>query len=143
MYLLDTNVISEMRKIGDGRANANVVAWQATIGFENFYLSPVTIMELQLGILRLLQRLPEQSQVLRSWFDEFVLPTFERRILPINEHIAVRCARLHVPRNSPHNDAWIAATALVHNMAVVTRNVADFAPMGVRVINPWEIPASH
>lgn len=138
MYLLDTNVISELRKIGDGKADPNVVAWQASIGSENFYLSPITVLELQLGILRLMRRAPERSQRLNDWLRKIVLPEFEGRILLIDAQIAIRCASLHMPQNRPHNDAWIAATALVHKMTVVTRNVTDFTPTGVALLNPWD-----
>ncbi|MDR0770775.1 MAG: type II toxin-antitoxin system VapC family toxin [Burkholderiales bacterium] len=138
MFLLDTNVVSELRKAGDGRADANVLAWLLGKDAESFYLSAVTIMELELGILRVEKRDARQGLLLRTWMSTRVLPEFSERILVVDSTIAMRCARLHVPNPRSERDAYIAATALVHGMAVVTRNVADFAMAGITVINPWE-----
>ncbi|MDR3158863.1 MAG: type II toxin-antitoxin system VapC family toxin [Zoogloeaceae bacterium] len=137
MFLLDTNVISELRKAGDGKADANVTAWMAGVDAASCFISVVTVMELELGILRVERRDAAQGARLRHWMDRHVLPEFSERTLAIDAAVALRCARLHVPDLCPERDAYIAATALVHGMTVVTRNVADFAPMGVRVLNPW------
>jgi len=138
MFLLDTNVVSELRKAGDGKANANVIAWLSNKDAASFYISVVTLMEMELGILRLERRDVEQGARLRAWMNSCVLPEFSERTLPIDATVALRCARLHVPNPRSERDAYIAATALVHGMAVVTRNTADFAATGVNIINPWE-----
>ena len=138
MFLLDTNVISELRKAGDGKANAHVVAWLSSVDAAAFYLSTVTIMELELGILRIERRDPAQGAMLRSWMDGYILPEFSERTLPIDTRVALRCARLHVPDPRSDRDALIAATALVYGMTVVTRNMADFELTGVPLLNPWD-----
>jgi toxin FitB len=137
MFLLDTNVISELRKAGDGKADANVTAWLSSVDAESFYISAVTLMELEQGVLRMERRDPTQGARLRAWMDGHILPEFSERTLPVDRAVALRCAPLHVPDPRPERDAFIAATALVHGMTVVTRNVADFEPTGVRVLNPW------
>jgi predicted nucleic acid-binding protein len=137
-YLLDTNVVSEFRKVADGRSDPRVAAWQARIPAEQFFLSTIVLLELELGTLLMERRNRSQGQMLREWLDLSVLPTFADRILPVDARIALRCARMHVPNRQPEGDALIAATALVHGMIIVSRNVADFAPMGVRTINPWQ-----
>jgi predicted nucleic acid-binding protein len=138
MYLLDTNVISELRRAGDGRADANVVAWLSGMDAAAFYLSAITLLELELGILRVERRDIPQGAMLRRWMDSRILPEFAERTLPIDAAVALRCARLHVPDPRSDRDALIAATALVHGMSVVTRNLADFAQTGVPLVNPWE-----
>ena len=138
MFLLDTNVISELRKAGDGKANAHVVAWLSSVDAAAFYLSTVTLMELELGILRIERRDPAQGALLRSWMDGYILPEFSERTLPIDTRVALRCARLHVPDPRSDRDALIAATALVYGMTVVTRNMADFELTGVPLLNPWD-----
>jgi predicted nucleic acid-binding protein len=97
-----------------------------------------TIHELELGILLLERKDKRQGAILRAWIDTRVLTEFEGRILPIDVAVARRCAKLRVPDPRPMRDALIAATALVHSMTVVTRNVRDFEPMGVEILNPWE-----
>lgn len=137
MFLLDTNVISELRKAGDGRADANVTRWLASVDAESLFLSVITVFELELGVLRLEKRDAAQGVRLRRWMDTRVLPEFSTRILQIDRAVALRCAPLHVPDPRSQHDAYIAATALVHGMTVVTRNEEDFAPMGVPMLNPW------
>lgn len=137
MFLLDTNVISELRRASAGKADSNVVAWLSGRDAASFYISSVTLMELDLGILRMERRDPGQGARLRAWMDDYVLPEFSDRTVPVDKAVALRCARLHVPDPRPERDAFIAACALVHGMTIVTRNVADFSPMGVSLINPW------
>lgn len=137
MFLLDTNVISELRKAGDGKADANVTAWLSRQDASQLYVSAITLMELELGILLIARRDSAQGTGLRTWMDSHVLREFSERTLPVDTAVALRCARLHVPDPRPDRDAYIAATAFVHGMTVVTRNVADFEPAGVGVLNPW------
>ncbi|MDR2155284.1 MAG: type II toxin-antitoxin system VapC family toxin [Burkholderiaceae bacterium] len=191
MFLLDTNVIAELRKAGDGKADAGVTAWLAGRDASSFYISAITLMEIEWGILLLARRDARQAARLRAWMDTRVVPEFAERTLPVDRAVALRCAGLHVPdpriegvnksgaseqvagtcpikaqsaaiprgissicnderarfggmsgrggfvHTLLERDAWIAATALVHGMAVVTRNVVDFAPTGVEVIDLW------
>ena len=137
MFLLDTNVVSELRKLGDGRADARVAAWVAGQDASSFYVSALTLMELEIGILRIARRDTAQGARIRAWMDQRVLPEFRERTLAIDATVALRCARLHVPDPRAERDALIAATALVHGMAVVTRNVADYRTTGAPLINPW------
>jgi predicted nucleic acid-binding protein len=137
MYVLDTNVVSELRKAAAGNADKNVVRWAAGISPSGFFLSVITIMELELGTLKSERRDPKQGAILRAWLETQILRTFLGRLLLVYAAVARVCARLHVPNPHGERDALIAATALVHNMTVATRNVADFTRTGVRVVNPW------
>ncbi|MGL6727050.1 type II toxin-antitoxin system VapC family toxin [Xanthomonas hortorum] len=138
MYVLDTNVLSELRKVSLGKADANVAAWAERVDAADLFVSVITVMELELGVLSIERRDPAQGATLRSWLEQHLLPEFYGRTLPIDTAVAQRCARLHVPDKRGERDALIAATALVHGMAVGTRNAADFRPTGVTVVNPWE-----
>ena len=138
MYVLDTNVVSELRKVRAGKANPNVAAWAESVDAADLFVSVVTVMELELGILSIERKDATQGAVLRAWLEQQVLPEFSERTLPIDTAVAQRCARLHVPDKRGERDALIAATALVHGMAVVTRNVVDFLSTGVTTLNPWE-----
>ncbi len=140
MFVLDTNVVSELRKVRLGKANKHVAKWADSVDAAALYVSAITIQELEIGILLAERRDPAQGAMFRAWMDNHVLPAFAGRILPIDTAVAQRSARLHVPDPRPVRDALIAATALVHGMAVATRNVADFAPTGVRTVNPWQSP---
>ena len=137
MFLLDTNVVSELRKAGDGRADARVTAWIAAQDAARFYISALTLMELEIGILRVERRDADQWALLRRWMDRHVLPEFEGRTLPVDAAVALQCARLHVPDPRAERDALIAATAMVHGMTVVTGNRADFEATGAALIDPW------
>lgn len=141
MYLLDTNVVSELRKVRSGKADPNVAAWTESVDAADLFVSAITIMELELGVLSIERKDATQGAMLRAWLDQHVLPEFSRRTLPVDTAVAQRCARLHVPDKRGERDALIAATALVHDMTVATRNVADFQPTGVAIFNPWE--SSH
>jgi toxin FitB len=137
-YLLDTNVISELRKVGDGKADANVVAWIGAEDAAHFFISAITVLELERGVLSVQRRDAAQGARLRSWLDGQVRPEFAGRILTVDDTVATRCAHLHVPDRRNEADALIAATALVHDMVVVTRNVRDFEGTGVVVVDPWQ-----
>lgn len=138
MYVVDTNVVSELRKIRMGKADANVARWAESVNATDLYVSVITIMELELGVLSIERKDAAQGAMLRAWLEQQVLPEFSARTLPIDTAVAQRCAKLHVPDKQGERDALIAATALVHGMTVVTRNVADFQSTGVKVLNPWE-----
>jgi len=138
MFLLDTNVVSELRKASSGKADRNVTKWAAGISAEDMFLSAVTILELEHGVLLMERRDRTQGAILRRWLENRVLPAFDGRILPIDAEVARICARLHVPDPRSDRDALIAAAALVHQLKVVTRNTADFMPMGVALLNPWD-----
>ncbi|ACM37046.1 MULTISPECIES: type II toxin-antitoxin system VapC family toxin [Rhizobium/Agrobacterium group] len=136
-YLLDTNVVSELRKVGDGKADRNVTEWIGAQDSRTLFISAITILELERGILSLQRRDIAQGSRLRAWMDGRVRPEFAERILVIDDAVATRCAHLHIPDRRNESDALIAATALVHGLAVVTRNIQDFEGTGVVLINPW------
>jgi predicted nucleic acid-binding protein len=136
-YLLDTNVVSELRKIGDGKADANVVAWVSREDATSFLLSAITILELERGILGVQRRDARQGARLRTWLDSHVRPEFAGRIIAVDDVVATRCAHLHIPDRRNEVDALIAATALVHGLTVVTRNVKDFEGTGAIIVDPW------
>ena len=138
MFLLDTNVVSELRKAKSGRADRNVVSWAKSVSSGSLFISAITVLEIETGILLVERKDPQQAAVLRSWLNLHVLPAFSERTLPIDVAVALRCAKLHIPDPRSDRDALIAATALVHGMTVVTRNIADLVPTGVEILNPWD-----
>lgn len=135
MYLLDTNVVSELRR--PDKADPRVREWAAQAPASYFHLSAITILEIELGVLQIERRDSVQGAQLRTWLDGHLLPRFDGRVLAVDTAVAQRCARLHVPDPCSERDALIAATALVHGLAVVTRNVEDFKRTGVEIVNPW------
>jgi predicted nucleic acid-binding protein len=136
MFLLDTNVISELRKART--ADPRVVAWANSVEASLLFISAITVLELEQGVLLVERRDARQGMALRAWLDGQVMPEFSSRTLPIDSDVARRCAGLHVPDPRSERDALIAATALVHGLTVVTRNITDFDKTGIRLINPWE-----
>lgn len=138
MFLLDTNILSEIRKISQGKADPALARWTRTVDFDRCYLSVITLLEIEQGILRVQHR-GDEAQFLRlqKWLNETVLPTFEPRILPVDHHTARICARLHIPDRRPYNDALIAACAIRHNLTLVTRNTRDFLALQVPLFNPF------
>lgn len=136
MYVLDTNVLSELRP-GKPNPSPQVRAWAATLPQSRFFLSAITILEQEMGILQLERRLPPQGSALRAWFDG-VRRAFEGRILPFTSDAALRCASMNVPDPRSYRDSMIAATALEHGFTVVTRNLRDFEGTGVSVLDPWQ-----
>jgi toxin FitB len=135
MYLLDTNVVSELRK--GKKADRGVRTWAQAVPAASLYLCSISILELEIGILLRERRDRKQGAVLRAWMDGHVLPAFDGRILAIDTAVAQRCAALHVPSPRSDRDALIAASAFAHGLTVVTRNVDHFEPTGVSVVNPW------
>ncbi len=139
MFILDTNVVSELRKVRAGKADARVAGWADTVEAVTLYISVITLLELERGVLLTERRDRAQGTIMRAWLDNHVVPEFADRVLPIDAAVARSCARLHVPDPRPERDALIAATALVHGMTVVTRDVGDFANTGARTLNPWNL----
>ncbi len=135
-FLLDTNVVSELRR--PHRSHPKVAAWADSVSAADLFLSSITILELETGALLLRRRDDKQGAVIQQWIEERVLPAFHERVLAVDTAVARQCALLHVPDPKPYRDSLIAATALVHKLIVVTRNRADFAPMAVTVLNPWD-----
>ena len=140
MFLLDTNVVSELRKAPSGKADPGVVAWAKSVPASSLYLSVLSVYELELGVLGKERQDSHQGALLRRWLNDHVLPGFAGRILPLDPAIVVRSAALSVPDRMPERDGFIAATALVHGMTVVTRNTSDFERTGVKLHNPWTPP---
>ncbi len=140
MHLLDTNIVSIFRRID--KAPQQIIDWAASVDAEDFYLSVITVLEIEQGILMKERKDKVQAGLYRDWLQNDILVRFEDRILPIDLAVARRCARLHVPDRKSERDALIAATALVHGMTVVTRNEADFKATGVPLIDPWAYGAS-
>lgn len=138
MFLVDTNVVSELRRTRSGRADPHVAAWAAGVPGSDLFVSVITLQEIEIAVLGMERRDPRQGAVLRRWHEGTVLPGLEGRILPVDLAVARRCATLDIPDLRPERDALIAATALVHGLTVATRNVADFQATGAAVLNPWE-----
>jgi toxin FitB len=136
MYVLDTNVISELRQ-GKPKQSAQVRAWAAGQPARQLFLSAISILELEKGVMALERKTPPQGAALRVWLTG-VRATFAGRILPFTDNTATLCAAMHVPKPRSDRDAMIAATALEHGMTVVTRNAADFAGTGVLLVNPFD-----
>jgi toxin FitB len=137
MFVLDTNVVSELRKAKSGRADVNVVSWANSVSASHLFISVISMLELETGVLLVERRDPTQGAMLRTWLNAHVYAVFAERILVVDTAVVKRCAQLHVPDPRSDRDAIIAATALVHGMTVVTRNIGDFKQTGVEIINPW------
>ena len=137
MYLLDTNVVSEFRKLGGSQINPNVRSWAEKIEPELMFLSAISILELEIGVLQVERRDKKQGLVLRKWLSKHVLLVFSESILPVDVTVAQRCASLHVPNPKSDRDALIAATAIEHRMTIVTRNIVDFRKSGAKMFDPW------
>lgn len=137
MYLLDTNVVSEMRKTKSSKANKHVLSWAKATPHSTLFLSSISVLELEIGVLLIERKDIAQGRLLRIWLEDYVLSTFADRILPVDTAVARTCAKMHVPDKRSDRDALIAATAIVHSMTIVTRNVKDFAFDDLQVLNPW------
>jgi toxin FitB len=138
MYLLDTNVLSELRKIAVGKADKKVTKWANSVDTAELYLSTITIQEIEIGILLLERKDFTQANVFRHWLEVQVLPSFDKRILSVDVSVARKSASFYIPDPRPIRDSLIAATSVVHAMTMVTRNVEDFQLPGVKVLNPWK-----
>ena len=139
MFVLDTNIISELRS-STRSSSLKVHRWAASVDVTQFYLSAITVMELETGVLGMERKDKQQGIVLRAWLD-YVLREFRSKILPFTKTTAVLCASLHVPDRRPYRDAMIAATAKEHGLVLVTRNIRDFQGCGVEVMDPWQAQA--
>lgn len=136
MFLMDTNVISEIRK--GNRGCGSVITWAKKVSSASLFLSVITVLELETGILLKEKKDPHQGAILRSWLNGHVLPAFSDRILDIDLAVVQRCAKIHATKPKPDRDALIAATALVHGLTVVTRNIKDFEGIDIELLNPWD-----
>ncbi|WP_454851600.1 PIN domain-containing protein [Promicromonospora soli] len=136
-FLLDTNVVSELRKPAERRSE-QFNDWAGELSPSDTSLSVITVLELRAGIELKRRRDPQQAEILDVWLEKSVLPSYSGRVLDVDQAVAEVAARLHVPDRRPAHDTLIAATAQVHGLTLVTRNVADFEPMAVPFVNPWE-----
>jgi predicted nucleic acid-binding protein len=138
MFLLDTNVVSELRKASINKADINVTEWAKKQSVGSLFISSITILEIEMGILQKERKDPQQAAILRSWLNTHVLKAFSDRILPFDTSVAIQCVKLHVPDPKSERDAMIGATCKVHGMTLVTRNIKDFKHMNLDIINPWQ-----
>lgn len=138
MYILDTNVVSELRKAATNKANLGVLKWATSVHAGELFISVISVMEIDMGILAMERKDKAQGKKLRTWFEQQVLPEFDGRILNIDYNVVRACAKLHIPDRKSERDALIAATALTHSMTVVTSNTEDFKNTGVLLIDPWQ-----
>jgi toxin FitB len=138
MFLLDTNVISELRKAKAGSANQGVSGWAGEVPAALMFMSVISLHELEHGVLLAERMDPAKGALLRNWLDNSVVPAFVERILPVDAPVVLRAAALHVPNPAPFRDALIGATAIAHGLTMVTRNIKDFKRFGkLSVVNPW------
>ncbi len=138
MFLLDTNVISELRKASINKADPSVTEWARKQSVGTLFISSISILEIEMGILQKERKDPLQAAILRTWLNTHVLKAFSDRILPFDTSIAIQCAKLHVPDPKSERDAMIGATSKVHGMTLVTRNIKDFQHMQLDLFNPWQ-----
>jgi predicted nucleic acid-binding protein len=137
MYLLDTNVISELRKAGSNKADANVIQWAKDKPTTSLFISAITVLEIEMGVLQIERKDPKQAAIYRTWLNSHVLKAFSDRVLPFDTSVALKCAQLNVPNPKSERDAMIVATSIIHGLTLVTRNEKDFKHMGIEVVNPW------
>lgn len=135
-YLFDTNVISELRR--PDRAHSKVVKWSRSVPADEVFISAITLLELERGTLKAERRAPDLGSVLRRWMNAHVHPTYGSRTLDVTTEIALKAARFEALPTVELADHLIAASALVHDLILVTRNVSDFDKTGVRLFNPWD-----
>jgi hypothetical protein len=138
MYLLDTNIISELKKLDSGKIHPQVQRWAYSINLMQTKISVVSITEIRTGILSLARKGQAQAASLDNWFTNRLLPAYRTRTLSVDTEVALICAQLHIPAKRPINDAYIAATAIAHNLTLVTCNVRDFQGLPLMLENPFE-----
>ena len=139
MFVLDTNVVSELRKVRAGKADSSVSEWVSGVPSGQLFVSSITIHELEHGVLLAERADPPKGAVLRRWLDDSVAAAFDGHVLAVDAMVARRAAALHVADPAPFRDALIGATALVHRMTLVTRNIKDFVRFdGLDIIDPWQ-----
>ena len=138
MYLLDTNIISELKKLDSGKIHPQVQRWAYSTDLKQSKISAVSITEIRTGILSLAHKDKVQAALLDDWFSNRFLPTYRSKILPVDTEVALICAQLHIPNRRPINDAYIAATAIAHHLILVTRNVRDFQGLPLKLENPFD-----
>jgi PIN family toxin-antitoxin system, toxin component len=138
MYLLNTNIISELKKLDSGKIHPQVQRWAYSINLMQTKISVVSITEIRTGILSLARKDQAQAASLDNWFTNRLLPAYRTRTLSVDTEVALICAQLHIPTKRPINDAYIAATAIAHNLTLVTRNVRDFQGLPLILENPFE-----
>ena len=138
MYLLDTNIISELKKLDSGKIHPQVQRWAYSINLMQTKISVVSIIEIRTGILSLARKGQAQAASFDNWFTNRLLPAYRTRTLSVDTEVALICAQLHIPTKRPINDAYIAATAIAHNLTLVTCNVRDFQGLPLMLENPFE-----
>ena len=138
MYLLDTNIISELKKLDSGKIHPQVQRWAYSINLMQTKISVVSITEIRTDILSLARKDQAQAASLDNWFTNRLLPAYRTRTLSVDTEVALICAQLHIPAKRPINDTYIAATAIAHNLTPVTRNVRDFQGLPLMLENPFE-----
>ncbi|WP_298047215.1 type II toxin-antitoxin system VapC family toxin [uncultured Cardiobacterium sp.] len=138
MYLLDTNIISELKKLDSGKIHPQVQRWAYSINLMQTKISVVSIIEIRTGILSLARKDQAQAASLDNWFTNRLLPAYRTRTLSVETEVALICAQLHISAKRPINDAYIAATAIAHNLTPVTRNVRDFQGLPLMLENSFE-----
>jgi predicted nucleic acid-binding protein len=141
MYLLDTPVISELRKARTGGCDAGVMRWASGIARQNLYMSAISLLELENGVAKVERRDKTLAAPLRLWLDEQVMTAFDGRILPVDVAIVKKRAGLAQTESKPEakneRDALLAATAQVHGLVLVTRNTSAFKASRIKLFNPW------
>ena len=139
-FLIDTNVISEVRK--GARCDANVAAWYASIDDGDLYLSVLVMGEIRKGIELVRPRDAARAEALEAWLAA-VNAAFGEHILPVDRAVADEWGRMSAFRPIPTIDGLLAATAKIHRMTLVTRNASDVVGLGAKVLNPFESPSTR
>jgi predicted nucleic acid-binding protein len=135
MLLVDTNVLSQMRR--PHLAPEAFRTWMLGVSVDTIWLSVMTLLELEVGTASAYRKDRAHGDALRRWIDVQILPNFAERLLPVDRSVVVRCATLTFDPTTRYADTLIAATALVHDLTVVTRNIRHFEPAGVRILDPF------